>query len=972
MTGRRASRWQALLGVVALSVAACSAPAGVTTKSADKTFSVPRVTSPPGTTAAPDASELPALLPADAATTSATLDNGLRYLIRENDNPGGKVELRLVINAGSGHEDASQVGGAHFLEHMLFNGTERFPKNELISLLRSFGAGFGADINASTSRDETIYKLTVPNDEAIVDIALDVLEQWLSFATIAADDVEDERGIVLDEWRTRGQSANGRVFDSLADFYLAGTAYDGHSPIGGKEAIETITAEDLRRFYDDWYRPDNAAVIVVGDLDVDRVEEEVVARFSSAVSRGSTPSVSEIEVAPATSPRARVVGDPDLAEGFAAVSLPLPLESAGSVEADHQWLILQRLAFDMIATRLDSDALRGDAPFESASVDSSSIVRTLDAPEIVVSVDGAELGAATQAIIDEYERVERFGFTFDELDRAVTAVRSSAERNLDGNDSRQDVSYADEYVRHVLEGEWYVEAQREFDFVDAVLDGATPENVAYVFADRYQRAGLHMFAAMPENELAAAASEADLVALAEGAAGRDLEQREADAAIGDALMERPDAADVESSVELAPGSPLDALDPTVVTFANGVRFAYNTTDIVASEVFFEARSPGGLRLVADDDVADAQAISEVLAESGVGDFDRVALDAFLADKSVSVQPYLDPFVEGMQGTAATEDIEVLFQLVNRLMVAPRVDQLAVDRYIDDQLPFAEDPSIDAGYAEFTALLDARYDDPRFRVPTADSLATVDVEGIQRVMGERFGDASDWVFSISGDFDSDEVTELAAAYLGTLPATGRVEPLDFTEPPPPPGAIVLDVEAGQGDAANVSFLLTAAATADRRDDIVARVMSQVINDRLIDFIREELGDSYSPFASINLGGGGTPAAETYIAVSTSVDLVDDVSAAVLGQLEDLRTNGPTEQEFDNAVAAISEQLNFINNGQINDEVLDVLVDTDGNASFDEFIDQPALIVEVTAADVETALAEWVSTDDYIEVRVRPRG
>ena len=313
-------------------------------------------------------------------------------------------------------------------------------------------------------------------------------------------------------------------------------------------------------------------------------------------------------------------------------------------------------------------------------------------------------------------------------------------------------------------------------------------------------------------------------------------------------------------------------------------------------MFFEARSPGGLNAVADADVPDAAALGDVIGDSGVGDFDRVALDAFLDDKSVSLSSSIDPFTDGMFGIAATDDLEVLFQLVHLLMTDARADEAAVDRYVDDQLPFAQDPTIDAGYAEFDALLNTRYDELRFLPPTPETLATVDAAGIERVADERFGDAGDWSFSFSGDYDVDEAIELARAYIGSLPATDTADPLSFDEPPPPPGVVVTEAEAGQGETANVSFLFTSSASSERSDDVLARVVREVIGNRLSDFIREELGDSYSPFAAVDLGGGETPAVETYITVSTAPDLAEEVSAAVLEQLALLRTDGPSELEF----------------------------------------------------------------------------
>ncbi len=927
---------------------------------------------PPGTVEVPDPTGLPELGDGDPDTATGTLDNGLRYLVRSNDNPGGKVELRLVIDAGSGLEDDDQVGGAHFLEHMLFNGTERFPKNELVDVLRSFGAAFGADINASTSYDETIYTLDVPDSPEAVGAALDILEDWLSAATLDPVDIEEERGIVLDEWRARTETSNGRVFDRFATFLLAGSPYEGHTPIGGREAIETITPDALRRFYDDWYRPDNAAIVVVGDIDADAIVEEIDTRFSDVVSRGADPERIDLVVEPSRDARAEIVADPDLAEGFVSISLPSPVVPT-TIEADAQRSVLDSLALDIVATRLDNDALRGAAPFERASAGSSSFVRLLTAPEITVDTGGSSVEASVTAIVDEFERVARFGVTPTELERAISSRRAAAQRNFDGRESRQDTSFADEYTRHVLEGEWYVPAQREFDFVVEVLDRATVETVAFGLVDLYRTAGVHAFVAVPAAEAGDVADPGAIVDTIAAAAGRDLEPRPDDEAIGDSLIERPDAVEEVSVEQLATDPFSPALDPTVLEFANGVRVSLNTTTIVDNEVFLSARSPGGLSFVPDEFVADGQALGAVIADSGAGGLDPVALAAFLDDKSVALFPEMTPLTSEMSATASTPDLEVLFQLIHLLMTDPRVDQTAVDRYVDDELPFALDPTIDAGYAEFDALLDARYDDPRYLLPTPESLATVDVAGIEEVARGVFGlEQRPWSFALSGDFDIDEVTDLARSYIGSIPndstATGTDQAI---EPPPPDGVVVAEAEGGQGETANVSFLFTGAATSDRRDDVIASIVRELVGNRLTDFIREELGDSYSPFAQLDLGDGAQPSTELYISVSTAPELVDDVSAAVLGQLDELRVEGPSEREFSNAVSTVAEQLNFINNVQINEEVLDVLVDPDGNASFDDFVDESLLVDSITEADVADAFAAWIDLGRYIEVRVTPR-
>ncbi|MGB3733793.1 MAG: insulinase family protein, partial [Ilumatobacter sp.] len=271
-------------------------------------------------------------------------------------------------------------------------------------------------------------------------------------------------------------------------------------------------------------------------------------------------------------------------------------------------------------------------------------------------------------------------------------------------------------------------------------------------------------------------------------------------------------------------------------------------------------------------------------------------------------------------------------------------------------------------------LNARYDDPAFQLPTPESLATVDVAGIEAVARDAFGPAEfPWSFALSGDFDVDVVTDLARRYIGSLPdeRTGSVGTAGLVEPPPPAGVVVAEADGGEGETANVSFLFTGEATADRRDDVVASVVREIVGNRLTDFIREELGDSYSPTARLELGAGERPPTELYITVSTAPDLVDDVSAAVVEQLRALQSDGPSDREFSNAVNTVSEQLNFINNAQINDEVLGVLVDTGGNASFDDFVEQARIIGTVTEDDVDDALGDWVDLGRYIEVRVTPR-
>ncbi|NND74750.1 MAG: insulinase family protein [Ilumatobacter sp.] len=920
----------------------------------------------------PDPTGLPSLDDVDPAIVRGTLDNGLRYLIRENDNPGSRVEMRLTIDAGSGQQDDDQGGGAHFLEHMLFNGTEKFPENELVAVLRSFGAGFGADINATTSYDETVYELTMPTaDATVVSTGLEVLHQWLTAATIDQRQVEAERGIVLDEWRLSADSADGRLGTAAQRFFLDGTPYEARTPIGERDEIVTTDAEPLRRFYDDWYRPDNAAVIVVGDIDADEIEQQVRELFSPSTSRGASPERADLVVGPSPDVQAMVADDPDLAEGYAFVTLPVDRDLSRSPEATFQRDLLGELAFDMIATRLSDDANRGTAPFDSARVDSSSLVRLLDAPEIFVTADGPDLEASTRAVLDEYERVRRFGFTDAEVERAVAARRRAAQTDLDGRFSRQDASFADEYVRHVLDDEPLPTAQRWFDYVDDVLDRASPSTIASVFIERLDASGPHLFVAAPSDDADDVPGPDVFAAQVAASTERDLERRPAETAIGDRLMDPPDPVDEVAATVLADGSQISFIAPRVLTFPNGVRVALNVTPIVEGTVLIEGRSPGGTSVIDDADVADALAADIVVERSGVAGLDRVALDAFLSDKAIGFDATLDVFAEGLVGFSSTADLETAMQLIHLGMTEPRVDPVALGQFIDDERPFAADPSIDPGYAQIKTLTEARYDDPRHHLLDVDDLDSLDAADVERVYRDRFGDASDWAFSLSGDFDLAEAASLARTYLGTLPATGRDEPTDWVEPAPPDGVVVETARAGQGDGASVAFLFTGPASASRRDDVAARMVQQVVTTRLSDTIREELGESYSPFGAVEVSGGATPVAELFVSISTGPDLVDSVSGAVRAQLDALRTDGPTAAEFVAARETVTNQLGLFSNEQINDEVLRVLTDPAGHASFGDFLTQVNVVDSITADDLRDDIARWAPADRFIEVRVLPR-
>ncbi len=928
---------------------------------------------PPGTNPVPpgDLPPLPSIEIGDPNVRTGVLANGLTYFVRSNDNPGGSAQLRLAIDAGSGREQADQSGVAHFLEHMLFNGTASFPKNELIDVLRNTGAQFGADVNAYTSYDETVYELNVPtNDGSSLETGLDVLAEWLSAATLDPDEVVNERGVVLDEWRTRQESSGGRIQQAFQQMFLGGSVYDGHSPIGTSESIEAMTPELLRRFYDDWYRPDNAAIVVIGAIDVDEVAAGIAARFDPAVSRGSNPPAEPLPITPSTSPLTGLVADPDVTRTAVELALPTVATAVG-LEAVRQ-TTLDGLVFQMIANRLGDDATLGSAPFDDAYVDNDSFVRALDAPSIVVVAKSGEGLGATDALLDEFERVHRFGFDAGELQRVVGQFRSSVDSVFAGRDTRQDADYADTYVDSFLVGTPVLTEQAAFDLSTFILDSVTVEQVNARFEQRWSTSAPHVMAIGPESDVQSLPTVDGLAAAIASLPGRSINQRPATEPVTGPLVVPPSAI-TETATEVLPAYDGVFIDPVQLEFANGVTLILNPSPIVEGQLTLSAQSIGGLANVAADDVIDGRVAADVVTTGGLATFTQSQLNQLLAGSTAELYPSIGPSSDGLDGFAATDDIESLFQLIYLYMTNPRFDPVALENVLERTRSEANDPTADQTTAAYDALYRARYgDDPRFRyqLTTADA-ESVDLASVERVWRTAFGNATGWTFAIAGDFAIDDVTALARVYLGNLVATAREEPPLDIVPPPPPAIVTETINAGTGERGTLLRWYSAPVDPGVDTRVLADLATEVISSRILNRIREDLGDSYSPSASFDLipSPVGAPSTlELSIDVTSAPDQVEPISAVVTEEIAEIVANGPTAEEFDAAVAIIQEQY-LINNSELVGVLLGSHTGVGETAA--DYYDRYESLFNMTPSLLADFFAANVPVDQYIEVQAQPR-
>lgn len=999
---RRGVVTRSLIVAVALAVAACSGdPRGAPATSAPRPASTPAptTTDPAPATAAATTATTTATVPAttepeperpvtplpglvnpaddpivdDREAVTGVLANGLTYWVRHNDQPGQKVSLRLAVRAGSADELGPETGVAHFLEHMLFNGTERYPENELVDVLRGFGAEFGPDVNAYTSYDETVYELDVPNDPESVALAVDVLHEWLTAATIDAEQVTAERGVVLDEWRGSTQSVDGRLFDLAADHYLAGTRYEGRDPIGSVEAIQTMEADTLRGYYDTWYRPDNAAVVIVGDIDVDAMVAIIETRFGDAEPR--TPEAAPRAAAgiePFTEPAFVLHADPDQTTVDVEVTLPLPVDVAPGGTAALRTQLIDEVVLDALVRRLGRDAAGGDAPFDDVVPGGNSFVDGLDAPALYAFTDAARAADTLRALLDEYERAFRHGFDPAEVAIAVEAVRAQYDTLLGPDGEAQDWEIADTFVARFLTGEPAPGRAEAHLLVSAELNAIDPSAVAERFNARYTNSAPQVIISVPERQVDDVPTEAAVLEAIAATPERDIEPRPAAADLPDTLMERP--APVEpTSVRGMSEVEWDLFDPIEYTYPSGARVVLVPNDIAQGEVFLQASSPGGTSMVPVDDIVDALFATEVVAASGAGVFGTADLDQIISGFDIELTPDLTTYREGWSGRAASGDVEALLALVNLRMSAATVDPVALRRTVQYYQPIVDDPSNDPGLAGTDALNAARYGDaPHYDVlPDPDEFATLDVDGVERVWTDRFGDASDWVFVLAGDFERSEMEALADAYLGSLPGGRGVEQPPAVTPPPPAVPARVAVQAGTGEAASVEMLFTSPIDGlDPEFDARVAVATSVVEARLTRVVREQFGDSYSPYAVSWVDEDPEPVVLTYVYASGAPDRIEAIAETARAELAALGNGEFTDSEFANALAPVVESYEYVDNG----EFLTELMREAWHPEYDltAYIYKHEAVAAVTRQDVQEFLAVHVPVDSYAEAVVTPRG
>ena len=832
-------------------------------------------------------------IPPDPAGVTGTLDNGLRYFIHENSEPENRAELRLVVNAGSILEDEDQLGLAHFVEHMAFNGTENFEKQALVDYLESIGMQFGPDINAYTSFDETVYMLQVPKDDPqMLATAFQILQDWAQGVLFDPEEVDRERGVVIEEWRGR-RGAGARIQDEQFPVLFQGSLYAERLPIGKPEILETAPAERLSSFYEDWYRPDLMAIVAVGDFDGDEIEATIREHFAGLTGPAEPRPRIAAEVPIDHPPLVTIATDPEAQGSQVGVLYKQPPAPRGTI-ADFRRGLVEGLYSGMLNARLNELRLQADPPFMIAFSGQGQFSRGVDAYQLIALVGEGGIERGLEALLTEAERVVRNGFTETELEREKTNTRRGYERRLAERENQESAALANRYIQAFLQGSAYPSLETQMELVDAFLPGITLEETNGIAQAWLAEQGRVVLASAPEKEGLETPAEDDLLGVFAAVGGMAIEAYEDEAADAPLLPVVPEGSPVVAE------EALDDVGVTVWTLENGVRVVLKPTDFKDDEILFSATSPGGTSLVPDDLYRRVSFALNVVGQSGVGEFDQTALQKKLAGRAVQVAPSVGSLSEGMGGSASPQDAETAFQLIYLYFTAPRRDETMFEALKAQQMAFIA--NMDANPTSvFSDTISATMSQGHPRIPRLaqlpDMLEDADLDAAYDLYRDRFADASDFTFYFTGAFDLATIRPLVEQYLGALPNLARVEDWRDVGIDPPAGTIETTVYKGLEPQSRTQIIFAGDAEYALEEANAISAMADVLDIRLREVLREDLGGTYG----VGVGGSLSyrPDEEYRFTISFGSDpeRAEELSAAVFEEIERLKAEGPDAETVD---------------------------------------------------------------------------
>ncbi len=818
----------------------------------------------------------------DPAITYGKFDNGLTYYVRVNKKPEKRAELRLAVKTGSVMEDDDQLGLAHFCEHMAFNGTKSFPKNEIINLLEKEGVRLGPDVNAYTSFDETVYMLQIPTDSAqLVEKALTILEEWASAVTYDEKEIDKERGVVVEEWRL-GRGASMRVLDKHLPKLLYNSQYAKRFVIGKKEILEKAPYQSVRRFFRDWYRPELMAVVAVGDFDKAAMEELIKDHFAKLTNRNPSRERTKYTVPDHEQPLASVATDKELP----GASLQVIFKRAPQAErtaGDFRKTILGQVYDGMFNKRLQERLQKPNPPFIYGGGGDGRWLGHTQAYTLYAQAKENSLLDGLDFILTEANRVKQYGFTATELERQKSDQLRWIERHYKERDKTESRDLANEYVRHFVQDEPIPGVEAEFNLNKQTLPGITLEEINKLAEMRMGTTSRVVALSVPEKEGVKVPTESEVLAVLDGASKKKLD------AYVDNVSTKPLIAVLPKAGKIVSERKIESLGLTEWRLSNGALVVLKPTDFKNDEILFSAYSNGGTSLSTDADYMSASMASQLVSMCGVGEFDAVSLSKMLSGKVVNVNPMVSSLSEGFNGSASPQDLETLFQLTYLYATAPRKDTSAYGAIMSRMRASLQNRSVmpEVAFSDTVSVTMAQHHF-RARPMTPEILDEISLDKALTFYKDRFADASDFTFFTVGNFQLERIRPFVEQYLASLPAINRKESWRDVGIYPPKGVISKQVYRGIEPKSSVTLTFTGLFDWSRQSRYDFNSLMELVNIKLREVIREEKSGTYGirTYGSPSL----YPRKEYTVSVSWGCNptRVEELVKTVMEQLDSLKT------------------------------------------------------------------------------------
>ncbi len=904
-------------------------------------------------------------IPTDSRLKQGQLSNGIKYYIQKNEKPENRAELRLAINAGSILEDEDQLGLAHFVEHMAFNGTEHFEKSELVDYLESVGTRFGPDLNAYTSFDETVYMLQVRTDSTeLFDKGMLILRDWANGVSFDDEEIDKERGVVESEWRSR-LSPDQRMQQVYFPILYKGSRYAERLPIGSPDIINNADYETVRRFYKDWYRPDLMAVVVVGDVDIDKVEGELKTLFGDIekVDNPRERATYDVPVHPET--LVSIVSDKEASFTNVQVVYKHDKKRTKNLK-DYRRSLTHQLYNSMLGARLQELSKAADPPFLFAYTGYSGSIGELDTYSSFAFVPEGKAGAALEALLTENKRVLLHGFTPGELDRAKKNMMEGAEKSFKEMDKTESSRLSMRYVYKYLDEIPTPSPEQTLALYEEYLPTIALEEIDVLAGQWIRDESRVVVITGPEKEETPLPEEGAVRAMLKEVAMTDV------APYDDAVSEEPFFNKELSAVSITNTTKFDHVDITYLELENGVDVYLKKTDFKNDEILMSATSPGGSSLYNDDDYFDASNATSIVNEAGIGAFSPTQLQKLMAGKSVFVRPYIGTLSEGLNGQSSPDDVEIMMQMIYKYFYEPRIDDEAFTSFVTKQKGLYKNLMSNPQYFFNDYVGRKKYDDhPRVGFPSSDDWAGLDYKKAMELYHDRFSDASDFTFSFVGNFDEATLVPMIQKYLGNLPNINREEQWKDVGVRAVKGGLKDRIEKGEAPKTNVHMYFHGDFDYSKDNNYIMSSMIAYLRIKLREELREDLGGVYG--VGIRGGGSKKPVENYGITISFNADpsMTDTLVQAAKDVIERALTDGPNEEDM-TKVKETQRQGRIKNLKENRFWQRQISSEHEEGQTFDNVLIE-ALEVRInnlTAAQIKAAADQYFDYSNYIEIIMDP--